>query len=171
VVGGHVAPPIQRAQVRQAPRVGRIGGVKPEGTAFLDNNFALPAALDGLGQALFAPPNVKGWVGGLAWLNTATVLARHNLAWRFLEGEPRPLGARVDVAGLVREYAGDADPAGQVEFLLALFLQAERKDVPAPVRRKLIDFVTSDSPDGRPTGQQLRETAHAVLLLPEYQLA
>ena len=33
-----------------------------------------------MGQSLFAPPNVKGWPGGKAWLNTATILARNNLA-------------------------------------------------------------------------------------------
>ncbi len=32
--------------------------------------------LNGLGQSLFAPPNVKGWPGGKAWLNTATLLER-----------------------------------------------------------------------------------------------
>ncbi len=36
--------------------------------------------LNGLGQALFAPPNVKGWPGGKAWLNTATLLERANFA-------------------------------------------------------------------------------------------
>ncbi len=33
-----------------------------------------------LGQALFAPPNVKGWPGGKAWLNTGTLLERSNFA-------------------------------------------------------------------------------------------
>ena len=40
--------------------------------------------LNAMGQQLFAPPNVKGWRGGQAWLNTATMLARE-LAER---GEP-----------------------------------------------------------------------------------
>ena len=29
-----------------------------------------------LGQRLFAPPNVKGWPGGEAWINSTTLLAR-----------------------------------------------------------------------------------------------
>ena len=29
-----------------------------------------------LGQNLFAPPNVKGWPGGEAWINSTTLLAR-----------------------------------------------------------------------------------------------
>ena len=39
-----------------------------------------------MGQQLFAPPNVKGWEGGKAWLNTATVLARHNFAHALVNG-------------------------------------------------------------------------------------
>ena len=36
--------------------------------------------LDAMGQQLFTPPNVKGWRGGRAWLNTSTLLARDNFA-------------------------------------------------------------------------------------------
>jgi hypothetical protein len=36
--------------------------------------FALVAA--GMGQNLFAPPNVKGWPGAETWINTTTLLAR-----------------------------------------------------------------------------------------------
>ena len=36
--------------------------------------------LSKMGQALFAPPNVKGWRTGTDWLNSATLLARNNFA-------------------------------------------------------------------------------------------
>ncbi|MFI4923941.1 MAG: DUF1800 family protein [Vicinamibacteria bacterium] len=36
--------------------------------------FALAAA--GMGQNLFSPPNVKGWRGGEAWIDSSTLLAR-----------------------------------------------------------------------------------------------
>jgi uncharacterized protein (DUF1800 family) len=36
--------------------------------------------LERMGQSLFAPPNVKGWPGGQAWLSTAAMLARQNFA-------------------------------------------------------------------------------------------
>ena len=34
----------------------------------------VPGAIgcEAMGQELFAPPNVKGWPGGKAWLNTST---------------------------------------------------------------------------------------------------
>ena len=40
-----------------------------------------------LGQELFAPPNVKGWDGGLAWITTNNLLARYNLAALLVQGE------------------------------------------------------------------------------------
>ena len=39
-----------------------------------------------LGQALFEPPNVKGWEGGAAWITTANLLHRYNLASVIVEG-------------------------------------------------------------------------------------
>ncbi len=40
--------------------------------------------LDSLGQRPFFPPNVKGWDGGRAWINSSTLLLRYNLAGLFL---------------------------------------------------------------------------------------
>ena len=46
-----------------------------------------------LGQDLFAPPNVKGWDGGVTWITTNTLLTRYNDAQSLVEGTPPPLGA------------------------------------------------------------------------------
>lgn len=44
-----------------------------------------------LGQDLFAPPNVKGWPGGEAWINATTLLARKQTVERvFRANEARP---------------------------------------------------------------------------------
>jgi hypothetical protein len=40
----------------------------------------LVGRIEAMGQTLFAPPNVKGWPGGTAWLNTSTILERDNFA-------------------------------------------------------------------------------------------
>jgi Protein of unknown function (DUF1800) len=42
--------------------------------------------LEALGQNLFAPPNVKGWPGAQAWVNTSTLLARQNYNQRLAMG-------------------------------------------------------------------------------------
>jgi uncharacterized protein (DUF1800 family) len=43
--------------------------------------------LRSLGQDLFAPPNVKGWDGGLAWITTNNLLARYNEAGTLVQGD------------------------------------------------------------------------------------
>lgn len=40
----------------------------------------------GMGQNLFAPPNVKGWKTGTGWINTTTLLARQNLLAKATRG-------------------------------------------------------------------------------------
>ena len=46
-----------------------------------------------LGQDLFAPPNVKGWDGGVTWITTNTLLTRYNDAQSLVEGSIPPLNA------------------------------------------------------------------------------
>ncbi len=155
------AHPGPESPARPSPFEARLAGkpVEPVGS------------IDGLGQVLFAPPNVKGWDGGRAWLNSATVLARGNLALALLQGTDPPLGARCNLAALVRRHAGGKDSAGQVAFLLDLFLQPGPDDVPGPARRKLAEYLAEGRPQGDALERRLRDTAHLILLLPEYQLA
>ena len=49
------------------------------------------AMLRTLGQDIFAPPNVKGWDGGLSWITTNTLLARYNEAATLVTGTLQPL--------------------------------------------------------------------------------
>jgi len=41
-----------------------------------------------MGQELFAPPDVDGWDGGLAWVNTASLLLRYNFSNYLVHGIP-----------------------------------------------------------------------------------
>lgn len=52
----------------------------------------LENSLSALGQVLFAPPNVKGWDGGRAWISASSLLYRYNLAAYLLSGKARVLG-------------------------------------------------------------------------------
>jgi uncharacterized protein (DUF1800 family) len=47
--------------------------------------FAVAAA--GMGQNLFAPPNVKGWPGQETWINASTLLARKQFLERLFRGD------------------------------------------------------------------------------------
>jgi len=44
-----------------------------------------------LGQAIFNPPNVKGWDGGETWINPATIFNRENTVRYILFPEERPV--------------------------------------------------------------------------------
>jgi hypothetical protein len=46
-----------------------------------------------LGQDIFAPPNVKGWDGGVTWITTNTLLTRYNDAQSLVEGTLPSLSA------------------------------------------------------------------------------
>jgi hypothetical protein len=116
-----------------------------------------------MGQQLFAPPNVKGWEGGRSWLNTATILARSNFAQRVLA--PQSLGALFE-STLQRENISDA--AEIIRVLGDLFLQGDLRDT---ARARLIAFVAEGKPQGAALRERIREAAHAILTMPEYQLA
>jgi uncharacterized protein (DUF1800 family) len=130
-----------------------------------------------LGQELFAPPSVKGWDGGSAWLNTATLLARHNVAWAMLSGEPlvratndaygRPIPSfKVDVSSRVREAAA-MSASQQVAYWLDTLLHG---DVPAAARDSLEQWLTARSAYGSDPRQLTIEFAHTITALPEFQL-
>ncbi len=129
------------------------------------SSVTIAELMDGLGQSLFAPPNVKGWDGGKTWLNSSTLLARHNLAWQLVGGEDGRFSRRMDPAALVRQ-AKRTTQEEQVAFLLELLLQGEVDEL---VQGKLVAFL-GDGPENE-YNQRLREVTHTILLLPRYQLA
>ncbi len=157
----------------------------------------LVAPLESMGQSLFAPPNVKGWPGGKTWLNSATVLARQNFAQAMVaaptpptvSAEPQPTANAVpapaapgaapaqhapsvadkpdDLTGVLAQEKA-SDPAAVVNLLAELLLQG---DIAEETRAKLTAFVADGQPKEAAWRQRVRETAHALLTLPEYTLA
>lgn len=63
-----------------------VGLVRQSGGE-LTQPVAAAVALAGMGQNLFSPPNVRGWPGGDAWINTHTLLARKQFLERGLSGK------------------------------------------------------------------------------------
>ena len=49
-----------------------------------------------LGQNLFAPPNVKGWPGGDAWIDASTILGRKQFAEKVFANDPQNLALALD---------------------------------------------------------------------------
>ncbi|MDY3553352.1 DUF1800 domain-containing protein [Gemmata sp. JC717] len=137
--------------------------------------------LAGMGQVLFAPPNVKGWPGGKTWLNTATVLERNNFAAALVSGtlwmpplEEQAFVVSADVPppkafdpARVLEEENVTRPADVVRALLDRYVPG---GVRAAAREKLVAFVAEDAPTGLLLARRAREVAHAILTMPEAQL-
>ena len=134
----------------------------------------LAEALPGLGQVPFAPPSVKGWDGGPAWLNAQTLLARNNLALALTSADDPRFGRRSDPAALLDRHGKSSD-ADVVDFLLGVFFQG---DVPAASRERLLGYLEQAKGVRHPgywsaadaAGHRARAVTHLVLTLPEFQL-
>jgi len=116
-----------------------------------------------MGQALFAPPSVKGWDGQRAWINSRTLLARGRFAEALAFGGGS-LAARVDWRRVsAATAAGDAGT--QVDALASLLLGVAPS---ATTRAALCDFAGSAAAgDGE---ARTRALAHLLLSSPEAQL-
>jgi uncharacterized protein (DUF1800 family) len=53
-----------------------------------------------LGQNLFAPPNVKGWPGGEAWINSTTLLRRKQFLEALFRDDDPGMAARAAAANM-----------------------------------------------------------------------
>lgn len=73
--------------------------------------FAVVAA--GMGQNLFAPPNVKGWPGQETWINASTLLARKQFLERLFRGDEAST-RMIPGANAQGPVAGDAGMTGAV---------------------------------------------------------
>ena len=125
------------------------------------NGFKLAEWTDRIGQALFFPPNVKGWDGGRDWVNTSTLVGRANLVHDVLSDEnTRFAGGRLDA------YfdAWNLSLAERIERLESLLLAVPLSD---PRRRALIQLGSDTDADGQPAHRLL----HALASTPEFQLS
>lgn len=75
-----------RATLVKSPADLVVGSVRTLDIRISDT-LPLAFTLRNLGQDLFAPPNVKGWPGGEAWINSTTLLARKSFIERLLRSE------------------------------------------------------------------------------------
>ena len=74
-----------------------------------------------MGQDLFAPPNVKGWDGGITWITTTTLLDRYNTAAILVQGADIPqarLEAMQQMAPDGRQASRDNKPNGSTSAAL-----------------------------------------------------
>jgi len=142
-------------------------------------------ALRQLGQLPFAPPNVKGWDGGKAWITTSTLLYRYNMANFAVGNGPlrierlRRVANPQAVAGNgfdVQNFEGPdlakvvpqqvrGDPKRLVAYLCFRLFQdpLTPRDTEAFVK-----YVSDHGPN--PDDDSLRELLHLMMSTPQYQL-
>jgi uncharacterized protein (DUF1800 family) len=130
-----------------------------EGTT---NAHQLAADLAQNGQSLFYPPNVKGWDGGRAWINSSTILGRTNMMTRIINDEKTRFAAR-PLHEYVRQELAASEPENIVDELTALLLAVP---LPPNARKSLTKICEKPSDRSRGT----RETLQALVALPEFQL-
>jgi uncharacterized protein (DUF1800 family) len=130
-----------------------------EGTT---NAYALAGDLVDLGQAVFYPPNVKGWDGGLSWINASTLLCRANLAWALVGGVDSRYVDRVQLEKLAA-LEGQTKPAQAARRLADLLIAGP---LPDETYVQLTTLAT-----GQDRSESLARVVQAIATLPEFQLA
>lgn len=148
-----------------------VGAVRTLGVPARDLDTLLDA-MDRMGQNLFQPPSVKGWDGGRAWINTATLFARQNvlaylITGRRPTGRNRPAADDYDPRDALGPLAGPGqrpDPRAVAGRMLALALGRTDER-----RAETIGDALGALPD--PTDRAALAGAMALITaLPEYQL-
>lgn len=152
--------------------------------------------LKNLGQQLFRPPNVKGWDGGIAWINTNNLLSRYNYAKDLVEGG-KGRGPKSDDFAMRKLTKSDPQareavrerlmqsrlsrmPPADVSRLLPEFQKMPRdKLVPQleahfltsplkPERRAILNQYLAQQP--KLNQESLRHAIRLLMCTPEYQL-
>ncbi|MFY9779525.1 MAG: DUF1800 domain-containing protein [Candidatus Baltobacteraceae bacterium] len=125
-------------------------------------------ALARMNQVLFYPPNVKGWPGGAAWLNSQTVLARENFAGALMASKDVSGGASWLLAG------GPGRPEDAARKLAQTILQG---DVSNTASAELIGYLGGEGTSalgelsGENFEERMRAAAYLTMATPAYQLA
>jgi hypothetical protein len=122
-----------------------------------------------LGQNLFSPPNVKGWPGGDAWINSTTLLGRK----QFLDRLFRNSGEFVETAAPAMPAGGDIKlRLGMVRGLNALNFDAETWFASAPASRERTEkLLLATAPEHAPADRQSSIAwLRSIVLDPVYQL-
>ncbi|HEV8022088.1 MAG TPA: DUF1800 domain-containing protein [Candidatus Lustribacter sp.] len=123
-------------------------------------------ALRRMGQILFVPPNVKGWDGGAAWLNSQTLLTRENFA--------SGLMAKMGDTTWMQRMMTSMDPAGVSRALTATILQGDVSPASTAHLTAYLDGTGVSALaalSGENADERIRGAAYLTMAMPAYQLA
>ena len=165
--------PENRAALIKSPVELLVGTLK-QFDVHADDLRPVAVASAALGQNLFSPPNVKGWPGGDAWINSTTLLGRK----QFLDRLFRENGEFIDVAA---PAMGDGRDKRMLQRLSgglnAISFDAGRWATTAPASSNdVIRLVLATQPEQIPLTQiplaakTGRALVRSLVLDPAYQL-
>jgi len=136
-----------------------------------------------MGQTLYTPPNVRGWVGGRQWINSATLGARRQLVQTLFnpineanlnaDEQVEIVAARAEgkdrfvVDGERLKPLVSLKPEQIATRFLNTFLPGT---VDAAYHKEVVAFLTSDGGSSGHLMPRIRNTAITLLQSPEYQL-
>jgi uncharacterized protein (DUF1800 family) len=113
-----------------------------------------------MGQNLFEPPSVKGWDGGRAWINTATLLNRQNFIKQLTENRSQNLASlRKDLK------LEESEPAKALDSYARALLQ---RPLAEKDRAELMPYLAQAKEAGSP--EMWQDLTYRLLTLPQYQL-
>jgi uncharacterized protein (DUF1800 family) len=141
-----------------------------------------------LGQDIFAPPNVKGWDGGITWITTNTLLTRYNDAQSLVQGSLPALNASDFAKKAGGQGGGQLEKRFQrirmggvnVEKILTPEERASKDMIVASLQNRLFqttlntaqqqalqDFLDSKT---KMSDADIAETVRLMMSTPEYQV-
>ena len=116
-----------------------------------------------MGQIPFEPPNVAGWPGGAAWLNSSTIFARLNFLNLVTGGAVSDRGAAV---GATSANGALGTAAQAIAYHLPLILD---DNLSAEARQVLVDY--AGGLDRQLPPDQLRGLVYLILASPQFHLS
>ena len=129
-----------------------------------------------LGQNVFSPPNVKGWPGGEAWINSATLLGRKQLVDRLFRGSDAMPEAAMAAMGDDRDATPEARQRRMMSRGLATYAfdwgRFARDAGPAAIRGDGLERVVLAIPpvSPPPAGASATDLVRHLTADPAYQL-
>ncbi|HJN12412.1 MAG: DUF1800 domain-containing protein [Pirellulaceae bacterium] len=149
-----------------------VGMLRDFGVKGVSDYRPLDAAIQGAGQTLFQPPDVKGWRLGQAWIDANRVFLRYNSTASLLRSIARPDVRGVDVVAVLE----GKDCKTSAEVVDHLLKTCFVKPLGEQKRKELVDFLGELPPQPEWANQrsQINGRLHALLVLmlstPNYQM-
>jgi uncharacterized protein (DUF1800 family) len=128
------------------------------------------AELRRMGQDLLNPPDVSGWRGGTAWINSTTLFERFNWGDRLAMGRDASKPYFADVPGQIQAQ-GVSSADALVDYYVSQLVDG---DVTPDARQALVDYLNTPMPlaltDSGAIDLKARGLVHLALAAPAYQL-